>query len=91
MNLSSYKLIILNPPRGVNVTFRRRAFLRSPAASLPNQGRCGPGGTRTRTLELDRLMCSRYTTGPKSSLSWRVRNPQGHGSHFPDGSSNSGC
>src|SRR5579863_2219756 len=40
-----------------------------PAASLPNQGRRGPGGTRTRTLELDRLMCSRYTTGPDERLS----------------------
>lgn len=51
-----------------------------PVQKLPDSGpnlqeRRGPDGTRTRTIQLDRLMCSHYTTGPGSSL--RERNP-GH-------------
>jgi hypothetical protein len=36
-------------------------------APLPNQGCCGPDGIRTRTFELDRLMCCHYTAGPSAA------------------------
>src|SRR5207244_13215062 len=41
-------------------------------ASLPKPGCCGPDGIRTRTFQLDRLMCSRYTR-PQPNLLGRIR------------------
>lgn len=40
----------------------------------------GPGGIRTRICDLDRVLCSRYTTGPESSVqkAWPDRKRVGH-------------
>src|SRR5207244_4570311 len=43
------------------------------SASLPNQGCCGSDGIRTRTFQLDRLMCSRYTTDPCRAYWFKLR------------------
>lgn len=41
-----------------------------PLLTVPtnDRDRFGPGGIRTRTLQLDRFTCCHYTTGPDRSL-----------------------
>ena len=61
------KLIIGSAHAEVNITFEEPACPKAPRQlPLPNQGCCGPDGIRTRTFQLDRLMCSHYTTGPSA-------------------------
>jgi hypothetical protein len=51
----------------------------SPRKTHPSQEENGPGGIRTRICYLDRVLCSRYTTGPEASL-WK---PASHGKGAP--------
>ena len=51
------------------VTWREYLCVISPIETPPQNQENGPGGSRTRICDLDRVLCCRYTTGPEWSLS----------------------
>lgn len=53
---------------GCQVTWGNYLCFLSPKGTSPTTRENGPGGTRTRICDLDRVLCSHYTTGPECSF-----------------------